>query len=185
MSEVNPYAPPVSLAPPSLPPSVLFRREGNHVVIRDGAHLPARCVRTNQPVEPNGWTRRKRMTWMPSWVWLLLLVHLIVLIIVGLCVQKKAWLTYSMTKGVRKGYIWRVGVSLIALIGGMALGMAGLVNMRASWGWPAVAVGGVMFLGGAIVAACFHSPLRVTRHRDGEFWIKGCSPEFLDSLDEA
>lgn len=122
---------------------------------------------------------------MPTWVWLLLLTNLIILIVVGLCVQKKAWLTYSLTKGARMGYIRRVALSLIALIGGMALGMAGLVNMSATWGWTVVALGAAMFIGGAIVAACFHSPLRVTRHRDGEFWVKGCSPEFLDSLGEA
>jgi len=28
----------------------------------------------------------------------------------------------------------------------------------------------------------YPQPLIAVRHRDGEFWLKGASPEFLDSL---
>jgi len=37
-------------------------------------------------------------------------------------------------------------------------------------------------MGGIGITRVYPQPLIAVRHRDGEFWLKGASPEFLDSL---
>ena len=49
----------------------------------------------------------------------------------------------------------------------------------------AIAIVLILFLIAIIVLLIGNSPLRIVKHRRGEFWIKGCSWEFLNSVAEA
>jgi hypothetical protein len=45
-------------------------------------------------------------------------------------------------------------------------------------------VAALLFMGGVFASNYYflRFPLRAVRHENGEFWLKGASPEFLDSL---
>ena len=96
MSDINPYAAPADVATVAgVDCGVTFFRDGRFLVVRDGAELPETCVVTNEPADRGSWRKRVRITWTPSWVYVLILVNLIVLLIVALILEsavgKRMW----------------------------------------------------------------------------------------------
>jgi hypothetical protein len=71
------------------------------------------------------------------------------------------------------------------LMAELALGacIAGGVSVACATDWMSGLLGGIMLLAGAVIAKKFYRPLHAVRYRDGEFWLKGASIAFLDSLD--
>lgn len=180
MQEANPYAPPTVPFVPQ-PVAAMYRREGNLLVIRDGAVLPNRCILTNQPINERDWTKKRSLTWTPAWVWIFILFGLIIALILALCLQKKAQLTYNICRAKRNRQLRFGAFSLLATFGGIGLMISALSFEQ--WGNALVISGIVLLIGGLVMAAISSVALTVKRYKDGEFWIKGCSPEFLASLD--
>lgn len=178
----NPYQAPADLAGAlAHGSSRLFYREGDFLVIRDGAELPNRCIHTNEEVPPSGWRKKKQVAWTPQWVFITILLSPLVLILLGVLLQKKAKITYSMSPAargrlIRKRLIW-LGISAlgvaIAVIGG---------NFLSSDASLIAVFGGILlgFIG--IVGSLVQNALAVRGHRDGRFTLKGCCREYLDSL---
>jgi len=199
MSETNPYAPPAT-SEVLFPRARWFRRDGKFVVVRTGAVLPARCVKTNEPIEMQDESKERQLVWVPLWARLspclgipLPFVMLmnpkvtsvgmyasipIILIgaFLGLAFQKRMKVTYALQRRERR---WRLAVQGVAVAGGIG---GWFLSQAYNTDSPA---GFFALIGGGLLVGLFHHPLRVARYRDGEFWIKGCSSEFLDSLDEA
>jgi len=153
-------------------------------VVWDGAVLPARCVRTNAPIGPEDWTKTKKMVFTPSWIWVLLLVNLLVAAIVGSILQKRFTITYSLCKAERARFRNRQIVGWL----GFFLGLFGIVGACASLAstsahWPVyLLVTAIVVMFGGLVFAVLGNVLKPVKFRDGWFVIKGCSPEFLDSI---
>ena len=183
--ELNPYsAPRVNDAPPALPTSSLYYRQDNLLVIRDGAVLPPRCIHTNRPVGPQDWTKRVKITWTPPWVWVLIVIHLLIAVIVALCINKKAHLTYSLSREARGRLIKRRGIALLIFFVGVAGVIASLISLQGNLSGGLAILSGVIALV-ALIVLVITNAVSVKKHADGWFSIKGCSPEFLNSIDSA
>ncbi|MFD0892979.1 hypothetical protein KBB96_16285 [Luteolibacter ambystomatis] len=185
--EANPYATPAAAAP--APVTVvasndLVRRDGKFLVVWDGAVLPPRCVRTNAPINPEDWTKSKKMVFTPPWVWALVLLSPLIAIIVAAVIQKRFTLTYSLSKAERARFRNRMiggWLGFFAGLGGIGASIAAFSSTNASWpGFLLLAAIVVMF--GGLVFVALANALKPVRFRDGWFVIKGCSPEFLDSI---
>lgn len=182
----NPYSPPVAPPDPTYPKvhqSTGYFADGHLLVIRDGAILPSRCIKTNQPIGPADWTKTKKLTWTPQWVWLLILVSPVVLIIVAIIVQKKANLTISLSRPIRSKQVKQSAFGWCGAALGLVILLFSAVQDQdwITWG----IVGGILLIvTGLIFVALASSMLRVAKFKDGWFSIKGCSPGFLKSLEE-
>lgn len=186
MSEENPYAPSQvtldeSLSPPL--PARGFHRNGDLLVISDGAVLPARCIKTNQPISSADWTRAKKVYWTPPWVWFLVLASPLIAVIVSAILQKKATLTYSLSRSVRVGYLKKTTFSLSVFVLGLVLMIYSFGNESSSWQMAGIIGGISMLFLGLILAVVLSRAISVKKYQDGWFSIKGCSPEFLASIE--
>jgi hypothetical protein len=201
MQDSNPYAPPAAMDP-SWPDPRWFRRDGKFVVVRTGAILPGRCIRTNQVLGESDGLIERQLVWTPKWAQCMP-AALILMVTLPLFVNSTTgMLTISV-----------IGVLGIVVAGLLSIANQKRVNVRYGLGWrkrrwrllaqgviAALCVGGwilceilktntlvtiPLLIGGGTLLGVLYHPLRVARYRDGEFWLKGCSPEFLDSLDNA
>jgi len=180
------------------PKSRWFRRDGEFLVVRTGAVLPARCVRSNEPLPPGDWMRDKQLVWRPwgvkaleplLWValalvfwkplpaWVDPLRFMVPLLgVVFIARQKSVKLTYFLYRRDRRR-------RLTGQIAAGLVGIAGLLLLQPEGGWRD-GVAALLFMGGVFASNYYflRFPLRAVRHENGEFWLKGASPEFLDSL---
>ena len=182
MSENNPYAAPADVQTiVDVDGGVMFFRDGRFLVVRDGAVLPETCVVTNEPAESGSWRKRVKIAWTPPWVYLLILVNIIVLLIVSMIVQKKARITYSLGRRSRRKIVLRRWVASLLLMLSVALFFFGamadtdeMVGIGITAGFASLIASLVFF----VIA----NPLKVVKFKNDWFRIKGCSPDFLDTL---
>ena len=182
MSEVNPYAAPKStiVAPQN---GDGYYAQGSMLICRNGAVLPARCVKTNVPIDATC-MRKRVLAWASPWIYLLLLVNLIILLIVYLIARKRIRITYGLAPEVRQRIIQRASFSwLVFVVSGVVM-FWGVMNDEVPLG-----IAGMLFLIASLVAViAFSAVIKVVRIKpSGEFVIRGCSSEFLASIwvDEA
>jgi hypothetical protein len=178
----NPYKAPADLAGALAHDDARkFYREGEFLVVRDGAELPNRCIHTNEEVPVSGWRKKKQIAWTPQWVILMILFSPLVLLLLALLVQKKAKIIYSMSptarkRLVRKRLVWlgifALGV-VVAVIGG---------NLSSSDASLLAIFGGILMGIIGIIGSLVQHPLAVKGHRDGRFTLKGFCPAYLSSL---
>lgn len=186
MSNINPYASPTADMPYQakvVGKTPTMWRDGDILVLRNGAVLPPRCVKSNEPVDS---TWRRKLSWHPQWVFALILVHVLVYIVVAVILTKRATFDFPISPP------WRARRRNALLVGwGIALMSI------------ATFVGGVMLfesndlevVGGILVFTSFALPFvglayGIYRGRllwpqkiDDHFsWIKGASPNYLASL---
>ena len=157
-----------------------FRVEGKDLICRTGAVLPPRCVKTNEPV---GSERMKTKTfyWTSSWIYLLLLIHLLVLLLAYFIIRKPVTLTFGISPAARSRRIRQhLGFWMVFL--GSIAAMYGGIMSDTNW---------MMFVGLFGIIACvvallwIGSVLRpVKRLSSGEFAMRGCGPEFLASIED-
>lgn len=174
--DFNPYQSPTTECAPALGDGS-FRVEGKLLVVRSGAVLPPICVKTNQPVSPHDVVSR-RLTWCSPLVALLILLSGLLLILVYFLVRRHCTLTFGLLPAVRRKYRNRRLVKSIAAI---ALFFA--LPVTAAMDSTAVTIVVlVLFLVSIVSLFIGNSPLSVTNYRKGEFWIAGCSKDFLAGI---
>ncbi|NHZ43559.1 hypothetical protein [Massilia aquatica] len=148
------------------------RREGDILVASTEEHLPPRCVKCNAPAMMD---KPRTFTWHhPGWY---VLVPMVVYLIVGLFVRKQATLVLGLCDQHRRH---RLYLSLASL-GVFFLGLAGLyltAESRNSLLLPSTVMILVSLLL-RIAAVRILRPVFIDQH---EIRLKGCGPEFLDSL---
>lgn len=176
----NPYRAPVSTASPYQTGGVYYRKD-EFLLIRDGAVLPARCIKTNQPVGPKDWTKRVQLNWTPPWVYFFLLAGLLPMLLLAVVTSKKAKLTYTLCREERTRVVKRKTIAALGFFGAVAALIAGLANLEGNAMGIAALVAVILMIGSLAVIALTNS-VTVKKHKDGWFTIKGCSPEFLNSL---
>ncbi|MCW1887202.1 hypothetical protein OKA04_20860 [Luteolibacter flavescens] len=180
----NPYAPPAETSPPPdlYNPfnSAYYFRDGDFLVVRDGAELPPTCMRTNAPADAGSWRKRVTLAWTPPWVFFLLLINLIVLIVVMLFVQKRAKITYTLSAPVRRAIVWKQSVGGVLLVASVAL----IILFFAAEDGPDPVFGltGIVSLIVSLILFIIANPIKVVKFRDDWFRVKGCSPAFLAGL---
>lgn len=184
-SVINPYAPPAEDGALGLMQEMetnLFFREGKFLVVRSGAELPHRCLRTNHPVGEDGWRKRVVITCIPSWIYLTLLAGILFTIIFIVIFQKKAKITYSLSPAIRRGMRHKRLLGWVLLLSSIGLFFAGLTMIENSEYISIAVISACVVLVIALVAFKVANPIVAVKHRSGWFRVKGCSSEFLDTL---
>ena len=128
-------------------------------------------------LEPLAWAALALVFWNPFPVWQdALKACLPVLAIVFIARQKRFKVTFCLCRRERRRKAIGQAISCVIGIGGILL-----CQMEGTWrdwfGVPLAIIG--------IVASNYYFvrfPFQTVRHEDGEFWLKGASPAFLDSL---
>jgi hypothetical protein len=156
-----------------------LRVEGDQLVVSSGAMLPPRCVKTNEPVV--GVPLTKTLYWAHPALYILVLFNLLIFAIVYLCVRKRCDLTFYVSPDAAKKRTTR----MIYAAGAALLGFLLIFGGIAEHSLGIAVFGGVLILVGLVIASVFSNVLTIATHKNGEFWIKGCGPEFLDSIRNA
>lgn len=154
-------------------------RQGRKLVTRSETPLPDRCVRCNEPA--NGFQLKRTLYWMNPFFYLLILCNLLVLLIVYLCVRKKAVLHVGFCE---KHRVQRKNGLIIGWSGfgaGLLLLVAGIGIEK---GWLAL-VGLGLLLIGPIVGGILARSINMTKmDKDGFVWIGGVNRKYLEELPE-
>ncbi|WP_265594661.1 hypothetical protein [Haloferula sp. BvORR071] len=176
----NPYSAPATTdtAPP---PGSLFYRHENFLMIRDGAVLPARCIKTNQPQEVKDWNKQVQLTWTPPWIYIFLPFALLPVLLLASLMSKRAKVTYTLCREERSRLVKRKTLATLGFFAGVAILIAGLVYLENSAAGPVAIVAAILMVASLVVIAITNA-VSVRKHKDGWFTVKGCSPEFLNSI---
>lgn len=157
--------------------------EGNRFVTPSGCRMPQVCVVTNTPVSERDMVFT-HLYWSPPWVALTLLLGGLPLIICYFATRKCCAITFGLSPEVRKKKRIVIAIKILvslALLGGVILlSMAGPHNKAAETG---MLVCLLLFFISVVVVFVGNSTLRIANHRDGLFWIKGFSREYLEQLE--
>jgi hypothetical protein len=156
MSETNPYAPPATSGVAPACPAHGFRRDGEFIVVRTGAILPKRCIQTNHVIDQHDWTKERKLQWSPKWAGLYTALP---------------YLTWILLLEWFPALKEHVSFGMIAV---MVTSVTIALTFRRT-----------CFVTYGLKSSVTSRPLQVARCQNGEFWLKGASPAFLDSLDEA
>jgi hypothetical protein len=174
----NPYAAPRAALEAVLAQGQSVWRAGKLLVCTRDAIFPNRCVKCNAPAEPP--LVRYKLGWHSGWWYLLILVQVIVYVIVGLLVRKRAEIDVGLCerhqRRRRNGRILSVA-GLIAIVAAIVLG----ANLDM---WPLMAGGMIAILPWLIVVLILVPQLSAARITKEEIRVKGCGKDFLDSLPE-
>ncbi len=179
--ETNPYAAPRAdvNAGPGGPYAAQgeYWRSGQVLMTRDGAILPARCVKCNDDVQ--GFLKKQRFYWHHQAWFVLLLANVFVYLVVSMIVRRHADLSFGLCTSHRRrrrhAILTGVGgmfLSLVLVFVGIALNMVvlGLFAFLAM----------VVFIVVAIVKGRALLPVRIDKSGIAQF--KGCGESFLASL---
>lgn len=160
-----------------------IRVEGKHVVVRSGASLPPRCIKTNQPVDAKP---RKAKLYYLNPLWLLLLVPLLFLwvipaLIVALILQKRGEMQYYVHPEVHWKYTLRQWLGVLVLL----LSLGGYVAAVYYESWLIAGVSFVVMIFSFVIIAMYKYKPAARKHNNDQFWIKGCCTEFVEELRHA
>ncbi len=182
--EVNPYAAPADLSvAPMIADTLLFFRDGRFLIVRDGAELPDSCMVTNTPGRADHWRKRVRIVWTPSWVFITIFVHIVITLILSLLLRKKARITYSLSRRVRARIVRRRILATLLLLASPALLVAAFLDESTEMTGIMIAAGIASLIVGLVILF-IANPIKVLKHKNGWFRIKGCSAGFLQELPE-
>lgn len=156
----------------------LVRTDPPCIVVQDGAVLPSRCVKTNEPVDGGGVVKRLSCV-KSSWHDFTGPSFLLNLVLLYCYSRESSTLTYFLSPEVRWRYFRRRLFSASLLFGCVACWYAAIVLDSGTW----VFIGVALLVAGVVAVLRFCCPVRVIRWHNGEFWIKGCSPAFVESLE--
>ncbi len=190
-SSGNPYASPsVAMGPPpvqNVPQAdALVWSYGNKLILRRGTELPDICVQTDIP-QP-GIRKRRKISWAPPWVPLLIFAGLLPLIIVSLILTKRATIRYSVSESQhrrRKNAImvgWIIGlvglgtIVLAIYLGNQPARMPGADG--AKWFFLGI-FGFVLALVGLVYGTHMGLPFKPAKITSDYIMLRSLSPSFV------
>ena len=148
--------------------------DGDALVVYSQTVLPPICVRTNQPVSEKDMIRG-RYTWCPPWVVVFVFLGGLPLILVYFLARKHCILTYGLHPSQRKRYRKRMLIKIaLAIVLFLMIPILSATNSV-----PVIVVAVLLFLAAIVSMFVGNSPLRVVRYRGKQFWIKGCSEDYM------
>ena len=153
------------------------RVDGKYLVVASGAVLPPLCVKTNAPVQQQD-IRQRRLSWCPPIVGLLILLSGLLLILVYFIARKHCTITFGLSPAVRQKYRNRRILKIVAVVVlFFVLALTAAIDSAA-----VILTVFILFLVSVISLFIGNAPLAIAKHRKGEFWISGCSKEFLAAV---
>jgi len=184
----NPYAAPASMqasdtqSPVPQQDDGSYYRDGKFLIVKDGASLPSFCVITNEQVLQGGRRKQVPIAWTPPWIYIIAVLGLLLALIAILAFQKKAKITYSLSERAWNKIVKRRTIGFAVLLGGVALIIMGIKAPTDAAYAMAFIPGGVIAILISLVTFSLAHPIKVIKFKKGWFRIKGCSPEFLETL---
>jgi hypothetical protein len=179
----NPYQSPSVVAEPLATPTPSSsiapptpRVQGSVLIVRDGDELPRLCVKTNRPVSVLD-VRTKEFTWCSPLVGLLMLVSGPLLILVYFLARKRFYITFGLSEDLKRRYR---NIFVAKVVVTITLFFA--MPLSASAGNLASIIVLILFIAAVVSLFLGNSPLAVTNCHNGEFWITGCSKDFLATV---
>jgi hypothetical protein len=163
-------------------------QSGKFLVMRRGAELPARCIKTNQPV--NGSWFKVTFSWHPPGIYFVLLFNFVIYLIVALSVRKTATVHLGVAEAILQKRNKRILYSWIAALVGLVAFFASLAFATNESGMSSFAMGTfliaiLLILGGAIFGSSTASQLVQVNYIGDEYiWLKGVCQEYLAMLPE-
>ena len=156
-----------------------IRVEDKYLVVGAAALLPAYCVKTNVPIHKEDF-QQKNLVWLRPVLSLILLLSGIGLIFIRMF-RKNCLIEFGLSPAVQKRYRnrrkFKVLTTAFLLI---AILVAALIFES-----PEVWIGAMTLFAVSFVSLFFgNSPLSIAKYRKGEYWIAGCSEEFLARVDK-
>ncbi|MDB6080320.1 MAG: hypothetical protein JWO82_4067 [Akkermansiaceae bacterium] len=181
MSDLNPYAAPVDLsAPPPLVSTARFYREGKFLRILTETELPLICPISGEPTTAEDWRKKKSIAWTPQWILIGIVIATLPVLILAIALQKRGKITYSLSaaaaKRIKTRYI--IGTALLVLAIGLLLATVGMPSDRT----PIFALLTVLTFVAALIFFVIANPFKPAGYNKGWFKLRGCSPQFLDTL---
>jgi hypothetical protein len=185
-NEINPYAAPplvaeiVQIGGPWVPGGGLWR-DGSQLVILNGAPLPPKCIKTNQPTDQ---FLKRNLTWYPPWIAFTLLFAWPVFVILALVMQKKSTVYLGLTPQWMRRRRSRVLTTWALVFGGIGLFAVGVVNVNQfeTAGGIGMMSGMVMLLSSAIYGVAYARLVVPAKIDDRFTWLKGVCREYLADL---
>ena len=157
--EADPYAAPSAEI---IAPVAEFGAEKDKLLCRDGAVLPRRCIKTNEPVRADQ-MHTETFKWART----------------GRLFSAKLVVCYGMSAPVRFRWAQFRLVSKIACW--LGIGVLWLAIWQ-QWFWLFY-VASVLLVASGVISAVGGQALKIVgRKAGGEFVLRGCCEEFLDSL---
>ncbi|MCP2730852.1 hypothetical protein [Limnofasciculus baicalensis] len=158
-------------------------RAGNILVMRRGAQLPDRCIKTNQPA--NGKRFKAILYWHHPAIYLVILLNLLIYVIIAIFVRKKAVVYFGVSEEVlqkrRRAILWGWGVG----VAGIILFFSALsLQSQLAMAIFLLPVGQALMLGGLIGGSARATIVNVYRIEDEYIWIRGVAKEYLALLPE-
>jgi hypothetical protein len=155
-------------------------QDGKYVVTRVGDDLPDRCIKCNASADAP--RLKKTLYYVPSWIWVLILLGLLVVAIAYMIVRKKVPVEIPLCQrhASKRKMTMLIG-GLIAFVS--MLGLCGGVSLESDLGGILVILSILGFFGGLITLAVVSNPLKPSKYsKDAHVWFSGCSQEYRDSL---
>lgn len=156
--------------------------EQKYLIIHDKTALPYRCIKTNQPIsekEYGAWD----LPWLPGWLKVLMIFGPFFLLFAPLMTDKRCRVKAGISRSAKRRYQFHKALAVLLILGSLAIVPIGMALQSI----PLIVFGCISFVflfwGGFIWLILFSSPLRIARVEDEKFWIQGCSPEYLQSLE--
>lgn len=157
------------------------RVEGSSIVAPTKTALPRRCIITNKPVDDEFYT-----VWDLPYVRGLLVLLVFgpwILLLAPAVVKRRCKLRAGLSREFRNRYA-RLKFFMLSLSLSPFGVIAAAVLLKSAdvifvFGIPSMLA---MYFG-VFAYVYYSSPLTVAKYEDGLFWIKGCSTEFLNSLE--
>lgn len=162
-------------------PSQIPRVEGELLVVPDKTALPERCIRTNVSLD----ARKCQVERIPHYSHgfkLFLFVAPNLLVLAPLLARRHCFLKAGIAARVRRRLLLRKLIfgAMIAISLPLPFVLLALPEPRyAGLGWLCFPIG---FYGGFLGLAFYSRPLKIVKYKHGMYWLSGCSPEFLASL---
>ena len=154
----------------------MWRDEKTLVMLHD-ADLPDRCVKCNKPAALP--TKPRRVYWHHWSIYLVVLLNILLYAIVALIVRKKAVVAPGLCALHKTRRAVALSIGWLGFSGSLALmflGFADSIN-------PAFAFLGLLLLLVALLVLVGFSRIVYASRIDADYVrLKGCKPEFLDSL---
>jgi len=155
--------------------------DGKYIVLTDRTALPTQCVRKNQPVSEREY-RKWDLPWIPIWLKIVMLLCPILLIVTPYAVRQRCRLKAGLSRGVWFRYFLLKLAAGFLILGSLVAPIAYAAADLQQWAIVAAALFPFCFWGGFAILILFSSPLSIAKVEGDLFWIKGCSPDFLESL---
>jgi len=156
---------------------------GNILVMHRQAELPTQCIKCGAPGD--GTLMKRKLSWHPSWAYLIILANLIIYIIVAAIISHRATIMVGLCpkhRARRRTHMLIAWLLFFAAI--VAFFVAGNLGRGNDDLVAALIIGGITLILASLIWAVVVGQMIVTPYKiDPQYvWLKGVGKEYLDQF---